>query len=256
MKPFIGLLKKEICISRFWYVTYLILIFIAISLGSYFSKRLDEPSMVIPLLIMLILPIHLFFMPVTVYSLLKIEGKTQLWLYNPQSSAKLLLAKITTALLFQIISQVFVSTYGLLLVKLLIYKDIPLPVHAVMLTNIVLLVIGLYTTVWVIFLWTVYHSLERVQVIKKFRWLILFVIFIACNIVETFVSKLKFVRDYLFAWELDITTSYAVSYESGIGWTFDTMSAPLPVIPLIIYAMIALGLFFIACKLLDQKVEV
>ncbi|MFK4998324.1 hypothetical protein ACI2OX_16425 [Bacillus sp. N9] len=240
-------------ISRFWYITYLVLVFIAISLGGYLSQRWDEPSMVIPLLIMMLLPLHLFFMPVTIYSLLKIEGKTQLWLYNPQSSAKLLLAKITTALLFQLISQLVVSSYGMLMIKILVINDMPLPVQAVVLTNIALLVIGLYITVWIIFLWTVYHSLERVQVIKRFRWLILFFITIVSNIVETFISKLKFVQEYVYAWAVEIKATNAVSYKTETGWTFDMMTVPIPVIPLILYIILALGLFSIACKLLDKK---
>ena len=111
MNAFIGLVKKDMLISRFWYSTWLIFLSLLMVAGSVFANKLNEPDLVLPILVTL-MPLHVFFMPIMMYSLLRTEGKTQLWLYNPQSSVKLLLAKCKAALIFQIISQVLVMSYG------------------------------------------------------------------------------------------------------------------------------------------------
>ena len=257
MKPVIGLLKKEVLISRYWYITYLIIIFLAIGGGSYFANRLDEPSLIIPGIV-LFLPLHLFFMPIVVYYLLRMEGKTQLWLYNPQSSAKLLLAKLTIAFLFQLISQVILMGAGFLLIKYLLGQNVfeMIPKMNVFWVNIGLLATAFYMAIWTIFLWTVYHSLGRFPAWKNFRWLAVVLLIGGYNLIEMLFMKVKTLSNFIHIWTIDIHSIVEVGYETGKGWEIINETMPVPILPFLIYPIILLILFLAAGRLLDKKVEV
>ncbi|MBS4179316.1 hypothetical protein [Lederbergia citrea] len=253
MKSFIGLLKKEMLISRFWYITYLIIILVGLTGGAFFANRVDEPSMIGPMIIMF-MPLQLFFLPLMVHSLLKTEGRTQLWLYNPQSSVKLLLAKVTTALMFQIISQILWISCGSIMMKLLNNQNISW--KAIILTNVGLLSVGLYLTIWVIFLWTIYHSLGKFPSLRKFRWLAVLLVIIVYNTLETLFIKIGFIHDRVFKLTTSVNTTLGFTYKNDTGWTIIYEPIPVPILPIIFYTILSFILFIIASKLLDKKVEV
>lgn len=257
MNPFIGLLKKEMLISRFWYITFLVIIFIMMVAGALLVNRTGEPSLVLPMFALFI-PLQMFFIPITVYSLLRKEGRTQLWLYNPQSSVKLLLAKITSAIFFQIIFQFLFFFMGSLLLKLTLNEHLAniLPMKTLILLNTAFISIGLYSTMWIIFLWTVYHSLGKYPSWKNFSWLAVVLIVITYNTLEYLLFKIGFIRDRIFQMTKIVDLSIGTTYEHGSGWSIVYEPVPVPIIPTIFYAILSLILFLISSKLLDQKVEV
>ena len=225
--------------------------------GTLFANKLKEPDLVLPLLVTL-MPLHLFFMPIMMYSLLRTEGKTQLWLYNPQSSVKLLLAKCKATFIFQIISQALVISYGFIMLNWFVNQNASeaISIKALLLTNAAVLAGGFYLMIWIIFLWTVYHSLGRYPALKRFRWLVVILVLFAYNLIETLFIKLKLIQSYLFNWTTTVDTALYVGYEKTTGWTMVYEKIPVPIIPVIIYSFLALILFLIASKLLDKKVEV
>lgn len=256
MKPFIGLLKKEILISRFWYITWLVIILLFMSAGIILAIRVNEPSIVIPVFMTLI-PLHMLFMPIMVYSLLRVEGKTQLWLYNPQSSVKLLLAKISVSFIFQVLSQLLVVLYALSTMKWLasVGAGGVFSLNAIVITNLGMLAIAFLFSVWVIFLWTIYHSLGRFPAWKNFRWLAVLIVIFLYNLLEALFIRIHLIESHLFGWSQTTNAMIAITYD-GNSWVMLYEQIPIPILPVIFYSLLSLLLFLVACKLLDKKVEV
>ena len=254
MNAFIGLVKKDMLISRFWYSTWLIFLSLLMVAGSVFASKLNEPGIVVPILVTF-LPLHVFFMPFMVYSLLKLEGKTQLWLYNPQSSVKLLLAKISASFIFQFFSQLLVVIYGYMMLKWLVNQGVDgvFPVKAIIFTYVAMLATALLFSIWITFLWTFYHSLGRYPRLKNFRWLVVLLVIIAYNTIETIFIRTKLFENHLFP---QSDTMISIAYDGNTGWTMVYEEIPVSILPIIFYTILSLTLFFIASKLLDKKVEV
>ncbi|MFC5466960.1 hypothetical protein [Lederbergia graminis] len=257
MKPFIGLLKKEMLISRFWYCTWLVILLLGLTASTIIAFRIEEPTAIIPITT-LFMPSHIFFMPVMIGALLRLEGKTQLWLYNPQSSMKLLLAKLTTAFIFQIISQLIVIAYTVLMTSFLSTRgvEINISITAITLTYLAMLAIALYFSIWVTFLWTLYHSLGRYPAWRNYRWLAVALTVISFNVFEALLIRFNIMKDHLFGWSTTMEAMISIRYDKGVGWSMDTLEISVPILPILLYGVLAILLFFAATKLLDKKVEV
>ena len=125
MNSLVGLVKKDLLISRFLFIVWFA-INILFMIGSFFlSKYMHEPMVPIGIFIMLLV-LNTMLIPVLVSASLRVEGKTQLWLYNPQSSTKLLLSKIITAVSYQVISLILLFVYGYIVFKFSISSTIKL----------------------------------------------------------------------------------------------------------------------------------
>lgn len=260
MNAFNGLVKKDMAVARFGYLAWLIMT-LFIFLGSFpLSKYFDE-KIVIVAIAFTIFVAHIMFLPITMLGTLRTEGKTQLWLHSPQSSTKLLLSKIVSSLIFQILSQCVVTVSCLIAVNLfnkheVFSKFIELfGITEILLLNGVVLLVSLYISIWVIFYWTIYHSLSRYPMIKKFRWLVLLLIYIIYNAIEGSLIKVLTINEWLMKWTVEIKSGFSLRY-SPTGWSAEFANAPFPVIPLILYALLAIVLFIISSRLLDRKVEV
>lgn len=260
MNAFIGLVKKDMAIARFGYLAWLVMS-LFIFLGSFpLSKYFDE-RIVIVAITFTIFVAHIAFLPGTMIGTLKTEGKTQLWLHSPQSSTKLLLSKLVSSLIFQILSQCIVTVYCLIAVHLFNKHEIlsklieKFEVTEILLINGIILLVSLYLSICVIFYWTIYHSLSQYPMIKRFRWLVLLLIYIAFNVIEASLIKIPIVKEWIMKWTVEIKSSFNLHY-SPTGWGVELFIRQLPVVPLILYALLALVLFIISSKLLDRKVEV
>ncbi|MBS4198269.1 hypothetical protein KHA93_01165 [Bacillus sp. FJAT-49732] len=261
MTAFWGLMKKDMLLMRFWYITWLIFSLICIVGGYFMQDYWNEPSIVVPIYIGL-MSMHLFLMPIMILHVLNVEGKTQLWLYNPQSSKKLLLAKLSSAALLQFISQLLLVVYGLILMQFLLKKGLIttysdfLPFEQGAFFHIALFSTSLYMTNWIIFLWTIYHSLGKIPALKNFRWLVVLLIWIAFGFVEAQLVKLKVLQNNLFSFSANVNVAPSMEYAKGNGWTIVYTDVPVPIVPIIMYIIFAIALFLIASRLLDKKVEV
>jgi hypothetical protein len=253
MTAFLGLVKKDMMLMRFWYVVWLVFTLISMAGGFIISKWLSELSVIVPVYIML-MGLQLFLMPIMLSTALRIEGKSQLWLYNPQSSKKLLLAKLSAVSIFQGGSQLILALYGLVMAKILVEKGVIssfsdfLPLKQGFFIHLGIFSMSAYMCFWIMFLWTVYHSFGRYSAIKNFRWLVVILVCGTYNVFEAFLFKLKVIKEPLF--------TFTVKYESGRGWTIPYTEVSLPIVPIIVYSLISIALFLIASRLLDKKVEV
>ncbi|MFJ7728705.1 hypothetical protein ACIQXV_21540 [Neobacillus sp. NPDC097160] len=261
MDALIGLLKKDLTLMRFWYIVWLVFTALSMGGGYILSNWIAEPSVIVPIFVMLA-GIHIFLMPIIILQTLRIEGKTQIWLYNPQSSQKLLFSKISAAFLLQIISQCLLSLYGVFVTSILVKHGLIgsfrefLPIKQGLFFHGGMLSISIYISLWVIFLWTVYHSLGKYPKVKNFRWLVVLLVWGSYNVFEALLVKLQVLPQELFTFGINLQVAPSMNYDLQNGWEIKYMSASLPIIPIILYTILTIILFFIASRLLDKKVEV
>src|SRR5699024_9192524 len=115
MTAFKGLLMKDFYISRNWFMACLIgdavFLLIPFVVGTYVNVSLSF----IPIVLFMLLGCHIFLLPTMLIQMLQLEGKTQLWIYYPPSSSKLLLSKLVVFFGYQLISQLFLTVIGLVI---------------------------------------------------------------------------------------------------------------------------------------------
>ena len=258
MKPFLGLLKKDGMILQFWYMIWFVLSVGGMIIAFFFSKKYDEPLVTLPIIVFLFF-FHMYLMPLMMLSMLRMEGKTQMWLHNPQSSYQLLFSKLSVVVGYQMISQVLVSLYFLLLYKWYFNEQIlqwflDLNFKHLLLLNGFVLATAIYFSLWIIFLWTVYHSLSKYPALKHLRWLVIVLIIGAYHFLGYLSQKFGF-NDYIYRlWRIDISNNKA--YENGFAFDATATSLEIPASIIIYYVIFCIILFFVSGKLLDRKVEV
>src|SRR5690625_6229569 len=113
MTAFKGLLMKDFYITRNWFIACLIgdVVFLLIPfvVGTY----VNVPLSFVSIFLFMVLVFFICLLPAMLIQILQLEGKTQLWLYNPQSSSKLFLSKLIVGFGYQLISQLFLTVIGL-----------------------------------------------------------------------------------------------------------------------------------------------
>jgi len=258
MTAFKGLLMKDFYISRNWFMACLIgdavFLLIPFVVGTY----VDVPLSFIPIVLIMVLGFHIFLLPAMLIQMLQLEGKTQLWLYNSQSSSKLLLSKLVVCFGYQLISQLFLTVIGLVIFMFL-RDEIPFGTSfifkGIVLLNTALLGIGLYLACWVMFYWCIYHSLGKFPMFKSFRWIILILIFFSYNAIQAMLGKIGLLREIANQWTVSPMLNQEFTYEQG-SWTAEINPMEFPVFILILYILLAFSLFLFSSWLLDRKVEV
>ncbi|MFS0645315.1 hypothetical protein [Siminovitchia sp. 179-K 8D1 HS] len=261
MTAFIGLLKKDLGLMKFWYMIWLAFMFLGM-IGIYaLSVYTAEPNISVPFLVTMA-GFHVFLAPISLLYILNLEGKTQLWLYNTQSSIKLLLSKISTAAIIQMVAQIFISLYALFVMKVLQnqglidrFSDL-LPFQQGFYMQMGIFGISMYISVWVIFLWTVYHSLGKYPAIRKFRWLAVILVWFAYNLLEFFLVKTKLFKDELFSFSINVNIAPKMDYEVKDGWHILYTDASVPIMTITLYVIVSIIVFLLSSWLLDRKVEV
>ncbi|MFN2746809.1 MULTISPECIES: hypothetical protein [Bacillus] len=255
MKSFSGLLKKDLRISRFWSVTWIFILICAIIASFVFARYIDEPMALFGAFATILL-FHSLFCPLMMITQLRLEGKTQLWLYNPNNGAVLLLSKLAAAAVYQLISQVILVIFGLIVRGVLqSLADRLFSVSDLLLVNIVVFLSSLFLSAWVMFLWTIYESLRKFPAIKKVRWLVPVLIYNAYGWLEWMIAKsglFQFVQGF---WTIPIKANFNLHYQDS-RWTVTFSQIDLPGVLLVYYTVLALSLFYFAGKLLDRRVEV
>ncbi|MFD1707759.1 hypothetical protein ACFSCZ_13620 [Siminovitchia sediminis] len=244
---------------KFWYLVWLAVMFLGMAAIYGLSLYVSEPTITVPFLAMMA-GIHMFLAPIFLLTILNLEGKTQLWLYNPQGSIKLLLSKVSAAAIIQLITQVIISLYGLAVMKILVDGGVIehfshlLPFKQGVYMNLGIFATSMYISVWVIFLWTIYHSLGRFPAIRNFRWLAVILVWVAYNLVEALLVKLKILNNEMFSFGINVNIAPKMTYEDG--WQIIYTDASLPIIIILFYATVSVVIFLLASWLLDRKVEV
>ncbi|WP_462410486.1 hypothetical protein [Neobacillus sp. Marseille-QA0830] len=258
MSAFQGLLKKDFAISKVWFFSWIILISTFLCLPLALEVYFESPLSFLPIAVVLVLLFHAVFLPCMLLSMLRLEGKTQLWLYNPQSSKALLLSKLLICFFYQVAAQVYITAVGLVLYQF--YKN---QIHiesfdlsaGTMIFNAGLLLFSLYVSFWAMLYWTVFHSLGKFQAIKSWRWLALLLLFFLFNAISTFLEKIELLREIVHKWTIPVLAGVQYTYRQD-GWEINLNSMDIPVLGLLTYTLLSIGLFLISCWLLDRKVEV
>ncbi len=258
MSAFQGLLKKDFGISKFWFLLWIIFLAVFLIIPLAIEIYFHMPLTVIPVAVILLLGFHIFFLPAMLLSMLRLEGKTQLWLYNQQSSKALFLSKITVSLVYQLITQVFLTGVGLMIYQY--YKN---QIHikaadlfnGITVVNAGIALLGLYLSCWAMFYWTIYHSLGKFPGVKNWRWLVIVLLFIAYNMLSTFLARIEFLKEVVNKWNIPVFMNANGKFRQG-GWEIYLKAVDLPVLEFVLYVIVALSLFLISCWLLDRKVEV
>ena len=177
MSPFQGLIMKDYRISQGLFFTSLVVFLFFMVFGFGLSAYLKEPAGTLPIVVISALAITIFA-PLMMLSILKIEGKSQLWLYSPRPSSILLLSKFTVIFSYQFVIQLLLTIYAtisLFWFGKTTYEQIGIElfIQAAAFINLVLILFGMYFTCWIIFYWTIYQTLNKNPKIKPFRWWII-----------------------------------------------------------------------------------
>ncbi|MCO7125562.1 hypothetical protein NIE88_07230 [Sporolactobacillus shoreicorticis] len=176
MSIWFALLKKELRLGWMAFMIFLILQLLLMGLGIFLNLRFGSNSDVAPVVIGVMLTVFLLFY-VPVYLLFNViqERKTfHLWMQNPLPAWAMLLAKLSGALVYFIVTMVVVGSYTW--VSLARLDDVPqelslfgLAVFAIA----ILLWSGIGGGVGFLFLWTVQRTMR--SRIGKWSWLVLIV---------------------------------------------------------------------------------
>lgn len=258
MSAFMGLLKKDLSLIKFLCMAWLAFMFLGM-VGIYVLS--SEPSIAVPFLVT-IAGFNVFLAPIALLYTLNLEGKTQLWLYNPQGSVKLLLSKLSAAAIIQLLAQFFISLYALFVMKGLMNEGLIdsfnsfLPWKQGFFMQLGIFGVSMYISIWVLFLWTVYHSLGKFPAIRNFRWVAVILVWFAYNLLEMLLVKTKLFNHELFSFGLSVNIAPKMEYEGGSGWNIVYTDTNIPIITIGLYIVLSIIFFLLSSWLLDRKVEV
>ncbi|RIW37649.1 hypothetical protein D3H55_03495 [Bacillus salacetis] len=254
MKAFKGLLWKDYSISKLWFLGWLALLLffyaVGISLSTYFG--FPELSVVVVFMEGMI---HIIFMPLILLNMLMIEGKTQLWLHTPQSGRKLLLSKFIVAFSYSLISLLMVDLLGVLSLSWQEGDILFLPWKESIFFNVAVTSSAVYFSCWVFLYWTIYYGLSKSPVLKKFRWLILFLVFVLYQVAASLFVAMDWFQEFINLWTIKVRGHFFIemgpdNFEAGSKFIH------LPLIPFLLYAILAFVIFMTASWILERKVEV
>lgn len=262
MNSFKGLMIKEWLIGKSTLLWLLVaqvgLVFIAL-----LASRYLEVAGLFYMCTWIIMFLQPFIMFSLIFGCLNYEGKTQLWIHNPQSAAMLLGSKLLSSVLFQVVSILFACCLVFVAFRVptgYFQPDFQVESFSglVGLLQIggVMAAASIVIAVLMMFLWVVYHALARIQLIKNIRWLIVSFLFIGMVLVKNWVGNTEIYKklDDLWAVPAFNGSSFSLSqaklefYLEGRG-NISLLTSGLDVIALVI-------LFLASCWLLDRKIEV
>ena len=259
MNAFKGLLWKDYQTSKIWFLGWLAIIFLIYVIGIVTGNVVNNPSVVIVFLMMLGV-FHIAVLPTIVFSMLKLEGNTQLWLHSPQNGFTLIISKIMIAFLYSTLSLLIVDALGM--ISLVLFPENGLfaywPFKEGVFFNLIVTTVALYFSVWTIFFWTFYHALNKYPALKNIRSLVIVGFIIIYQSIISFFMSLKWVQKLFFE-------SFTVNVNSGFFFTIGQGEAnfgmngdiiPMPILPFLFEGCVMITLFILSCWLLDRKVEV
>lgn len=247
MSAFKGLYKKEIKISNALFLTGLIIITLVMMISLGLKEYFGEPMIPVVFLLLIII-LHVFYLPVLLFSSLKIEGQSQLWLHNPNSGSSLFLSKLAAGLTYYIVSLlVSILLAKLSFAGLSLSKKYEGPYELVE-GNLFIVggwvtLISIYISVWLLFYWTLFHSLKRVPVLNKFRWLVILAAWILITTIGEFIGNIPAIE--------------VLKGKGTMNLTFFNAEMPnMNIASIIMYVLVTIGVFLVSVWLLERKVEV
>ncbi len=259
MGAFKGLLWKDFKTSIIWFYGWVAIILLIFIIGLMIGNYVKEPA-VSQIFLIMIGVFHFAFFPGIVYSMLRLEGKTQLWLHSPHSGFMLIIPKLLIAFVYSCLSLLLVDGLGIL--TMVMFQGDSLfpywPFREGILFNLAVTIVGLNLSGWTIFLWTLYHSLSKYPSIKNIRWLFIAGFIIIYQSVVAFITSIDWVKTVFFdTFTVKVSTGFFFSVGAEeVDAGFNPEMIPLPLMPFLFEGMVMIIVLFISCWLLDRKVEV
>ncbi|MGG3450900.1 hypothetical protein [Domibacillus aminovorans] len=262
---FRGLLKKDFLLVKTYLWVWLAAIILLYAAGSVFASYKGEFYLVFPFFILLYMG-HMVLLPIAACILLKAEEKGQYWLHGTAGGKKLLSSKLISAFLVMIAS--LILTNLLMAFSLFISRSSGFSIieqgkfpfiEGLLLKGLMLnggIVIGaLYFTIWGLFLWALYHSLNQYPMLKKIRWIIIAAAYFITNTIIGRMTTWDVVQSFFNQWTIRFSPSASntIMFE-GFGFTLS--DGAIQVWPVLLSIIGLLLLFMAAGWLLDRKVEV
>ncbi|QIW82139.1 hypothetical protein [Bacillus tequilensis] len=253
MDSFLGLVKKDIKLSRMWLLVLICGIIFLLGTGHMIAYRTKEPLVIFVFFV--VIAFFLFFLsPVFVFYHLRKEGKSQLWLYNPNGGFLLFSSKLTASLLYQFLIQLALTAYGIGIYHMLSVKNL-LEHHVDMTSTVVLLnvfglISSLYMSVTIVVFWTVFHSLKNW---RGTRWLAMGLLAAVWYFFDEYIISPLVVSQKHF-WPVTVYCNLDFNYHDV--WRLELKPIHLSVLGFPIAIVITILLLIMASKLLDRKVEV
>ena len=197
--------------------------------------------------------LHMFYIMWHVLASLTYEGKTQIWLHNPNSMILLLGSKIVIACFSVIFSLIFLLVFNFLSIQLytnllgLTIQDFFDITTSVFLTSV-------YLGLWAIFYWSLYYVLLRF-LNKVITSIVVAVLVYVTTILHASFGNTLFYKTLLEMGPTPIKLYHSIiDFNQGIAHqlSFDSTSIGL----ITFYSLVAFILFFASVILLNKKVEV
>ncbi|MGR3765160.1 hypothetical protein [Rossellomorea sp. NS-SX7] len=259
MNAFKGLLWKDLKTSKIWFYGWIAIILFIYALGLILGRVTGEPTVVVVFVIMLGV-FHLAVMPVILFSMLRVEGKTQLWLHSPQSGFKLIAPKLIIAFIYSTLSFLLVDILGVISIAGLPDAENFFsywPFKEGILFNLGITVAAFDFSIWTFFFWTFYHALGKFPAIKNMRWLFILGFIIVYQSSTAILMSVGWVQNLFEVWTIDVPAGFAFTAGQGTAEAgFYSEVIPFPILPFAFEGLVMITLFIISCWLLDRKVEV
>lgn len=171
MGAWAGLFKKEWRLGLLAFLIPLLLTILCVGAGAFLAYKYDQPLMLVVATLTAITG-HIFYMPwYMAYSINGEQGKMHLWLHNPQSGYRLLLAKYAAGLVTMMIS--IAIPYAVFFAwkdSITFLEDKHLLLFG-WLSLFFIIFFSLYMAVWGVFLWLISRTLA--PYLGWLRWLVM-----------------------------------------------------------------------------------
>lgn len=263
MKAFKGLYRKELKISLYDFYTMTGLIVFMFIAGFGLTSYFQEPG-IVAVISLIAFVMHAIYLPIFLLSSLRTEGKTQLWLHNPNSGSKLLLAKLVAELSFYFISlfSVFLVTYwtvnwAMATGIFLEFQDQVL--RGLLFVGVSITLMTVYLGIWVLFYWTFYHSMKNITYLKNIRWMIIFFVWIAIEAIGHYIHSHPLFEKINSIGTIQIHVLKGISFQvdqDAANITPDIGTVDFSITSGLLYLALTIAVFFISVWLLERKVEV
>lgn len=260
---FKGLYWKELKISKNEFYSGIGLMVLMFVVGFALTKYFNEPG-IIAVISFVVYILHALYLPIYLLSSLRTEGKTQLWLHNPNSGSKLFLAKIAAGLTLYIVPFLIVLMITYWTINLANATGLFLEFQGYLFKGLVLLGISItfmtiYLGIWVIFFWTLYHSMKNIPYVKNIRWLIIMAVWIAFTALENYISFHPLYKKITKIGSIQINVLQGMSFQaeqSSASITPELATIHFSIVNGILQTILLMIVFLFSVWLLERKVEV
>lgn len=259
MIAFQGLVRKDFLMARFALLVWIAASFVLLALFYGFSKYTNEPLAMVGFIVASLI-IQSFFSACLMFYQLHKEGKTQLWLHNPQSSYSLVFSKLLVTFFCQILSQLLLFLQNWFAIEVFVNPNIIdngiVTMNDMLLVHLAILTGSVYLMIWVLFYWTVYSSLKKIPALKTVGGLIIIAIFIFQNMIESLLIAAAYKLSLFDKWVIPMKTDFSFLYGKDAGWSMEVGSVGIPIAPMLYYAFLSVLLLYLSGRLLNRHVEV